>query len=171
MNSRPKEPENGKKQKYPGHRRLRQRQDAVLCEAEPDADAQLLCRHRPKGQLLVETGKMLPAGRSWARKQPVRESGNGLCTASSVLNTINFSKSPCTTTLLPICAAEKDILKLVTTSSPTPRATAKPETISGSRRKRSLYCALIGYIHYEAEPEEKLHHPDRVHQRHGSPGG
>ena len=48
MNSRPKDPKTAQKQKCAGHRRQRLRQDPLLVEAEPDADAQLLCGHRPE---------------------------------------------------------------------------------------------------------------------------
>ena len=39
MNSRPKDPQDCAKQKRAGDRRLRQRQDPILREAQPDADA------------------------------------------------------------------------------------------------------------------------------------
>ena len=44
MTSRPKDPKTARN-KYPGHRRLRQRQDKVLCQAVPAPNAQLLCGH------------------------------------------------------------------------------------------------------------------------------
>ena len=61
MNSRPKDPKTARNKNVlviGG----RFRQDPLLAEAEPDADAQLLCGDRPKGTILVECGKMLQRG-------------------------------------------------------------------------------------------------------------
>ncbi len=38
---------------------------------------------------------------------------------------------------------------------PTPKATVSPGTSSGPKAETLLYCALIGYIHYEAPVEEQ----------------
>ena len=48
MNSRPKDPKTARNKKCAGDRWLRFRQDPLLAETEPDADAQLLCGDRPK---------------------------------------------------------------------------------------------------------------------------
>lgn len=85
-------------QKYPCHRRIRLRQDALFREAKPDADAQQLRCHRPKGTVLVECGRMLEKG--------------GYVIKS--LNTINFRKSMHYNPFAYI-RSEKDILKLVNT--------------------------------------------------------
>ena len=53
----PQGPQDCQKQKCSGNRRLRFRQDPVLAEAEPDADAQLLCGHRPQRDNISRTEK------------------------------------------------------------------------------------------------------------------
>ena len=48
MSSHPKEPKYARNKKYPGHRRFRQRQDAVLRQAQPAPVPFLLCGHGPQ---------------------------------------------------------------------------------------------------------------------------
>ncbi len=47
MNSRPKDPRTARNKKCADYRRFRVRQDPLLAEAEPDADARFLRCHRP----------------------------------------------------------------------------------------------------------------------------
>ena len=93
----------------------------------------------PKGTIVIECGRML------------RENGYKL----KILNTINFKKSMHYNPFHYI-RSEKDILKLVNTII----ANTKGEGEKSSedfwvKAERLLYCALIGYIWYEAPEEEK----------------
>ena len=93
----------------------------------------------PKGTVLIETGKALLDGGYRIK----------------VLNTINFAKSMHYNPLAYI-RSEKDILKLVNTII----ANTKGEgNQSGEdfwvKAERLYYCALIGYIWYEAPEEEQ----------------
>ncbi len=93
----------------------------------------------PKGTIVVECGKMLIHG------------GYEL----KILNTINFKKSMHYNPFKYI-NSEKDILKLVNTII----ANTKGEGEKSSedfwvKAERLLYCALVGYIYYEAPEEEQ----------------
>lgn len=93
----------------------------------------------PKGTIIIECGKML-ANAGYTIK---------------VLNTINFKKSMRYNPFHYI-HSEKDILKLVNTII----ANTKGEGEKSSedfwvKAERLLYCALIGYIWYEAPEEEQ----------------
>ena len=93
----------------------------------------------PKGTILIETGKMLVDGGYKIK----------------VLNTINFNKSMHYNPFQYI-RNERDILKLVNTII----ANTKGEgDKSGEdfwvKAERLYYCALIGFIWYEAPPEEQ----------------
>lgn len=93
----------------------------------------------PKGTIVVECGKMLV------------DEGYEL----KILNTINFRKSMHYNPFMYI-RSEKDILKLVNTII----ANTKGEGEKSSedfwvKAERLLYCALIGYIYYEAPEEEQ----------------
>ena len=57
--------------------------------------------------------------------------------------------------LLPDIHAEKDILKLVTTLIPNTKGDGKAGDEFWTKAETLLYCALIGYIHYEAPPDEQ----------------
>ena len=70
------------------------------------------------------------------------------------LNTINFSKSMHYNPFAYI-RSEKDILKLVTTLIANTKGEGKSSEDFWVKCETLLYTALIGYIHYEAEPEEK----------------
>ena len=93
----------------------------------------------PKGTLLVECGKMLQKGGYKIRS----------------LNTINFKKSMHYNPFAYI-RSEKDILKLVNVIIANTKGDGEK---SGEdfwvKAERLLYCALIGYIYYEAPEEEK----------------
>jgi type IV secretion system protein VirD4 len=97
------------------------------------------CITDPKGTLVLECGKFL------------KRAGYEL----KILNTIDFSKSMRYNPLAYI-RSEKDILKLVTALI----ANTTPSDQKGgdpfwTKAETLLYCALIGYIHYEAAEEEK----------------
>ncbi len=93
----------------------------------------------PKGTVLVECGKLL------------QRSGYRI----KVLNTINFKKSMKYNPFAYI-RDEKDILKLVNTLIANTKGSGEK---SGEdfwvKAERLFYCALIGYIHYEAPEAEK----------------
>jgi len=93
----------------------------------------------PKGTIVVECGKMLEKA-----KYEIK-----------ILNTINFSKSMHYNPFRYI-RSEKDILKLANTII----ANTKGEGEKSSedfwvKAERLLYCALIGFIYYEAPEEEQ----------------
>ena len=93
----------------------------------------------PKSTLLIECGKMLQKGGYKIRS----------------LNTINFKKSMHYNPFAYI-RSEKDILKLVNVIIANTKGDGEK---SGEdfwvKAERLLYCALIGYIYYEAPEEEK----------------
>ena len=93
----------------------------------------------PKGTVLIECGKLLQRGGYRIK----------------VLNTINFKKSMRYNPFAYI-RSEKDILKLVNTIIANTKGDGEK---SGEdfwvKSERLFYCALIGYIHYEAPEEEK----------------
>ena len=93
----------------------------------------------PKGTLILETGKML------------QRFGYRI----KALNTINFKKSMKYNPFAYL-RSEKDILKLVNTIIANTKGDGEK---SGEdfwvKSERLFYCALIGYIHYEAPEEEK----------------
>ena len=114
----------------------------------------------PKGQLLTETGKMLLHGAPKLDEngKPVRD-GRGKIIYEpyriKVLNTINFSKSMKYNPLAYVCS-EKDILKLVNVIIANTKGDGEKSSEDfWVKAERLLYCALIGYIWYEAEPEER----------------
>ena len=57
--------------------------------------------------------------------------------------------------LLPDIHSEKDILKLVTTLIANTKGDGKAGDEFWTKAETLLYCALIGYIHYEAPVEEQ----------------
>ena len=71
-----------------------------------------------------------------------------------VLNTINFSKSQHYNPFAYI-HSEKDILKLVTCLIANTKGEGKSGEDFWVKAETLLYTALIGYIHYEAPPEEQ----------------
>ncbi len=92
----------------------------------------------PKGSILVECGKLL-------QKDHYR---------IKVFNTINFSKSMHYNPFAYI-RSEKDILKLVTTLIANTKGEGKGGDDFWVKAETMLYCALIGYIHYEAPEHEQ----------------
>ena len=71
-----------------------------------------------------------------------------------VLNTINFRKSMHYNPFAYV-HSEKDILKLVTTLIANTKGEGKAGDDFWVKAETLLYCALIGYIHYEAPVEEQ----------------
>ena len=93
----------------------------------------------PKGTIIIECGKML-----------VRHGYK-----VKVLNTINFSKSMHYNPFHYI-HSEKDILKLVNTIMVNTKGEGEKSSEDfWTKAERLLYCALIGYIWYEAPEEEQ----------------
>lgn len=93
----------------------------------------------PKGTLVLETGNLLV--RAGYRIK--------------VLNTINFQKSMHYNPFVYI-RSEKDILKLTNTIIANTKGDGEKSTEDfWVKAERLLYCALIGYIWYEAPEEEK----------------
>ena len=114
----------------------------------------------PKGQLLRETGKLLAHGgpKRDENGKPVRDKHGRIIYEPyriKVLNTINFSKSMKYNPLAYV-RSEKDILKLVNVIIANTKGDGEKSSEDfWIKAERLLYCALIGYIWYEAEPEEK----------------
>ena len=129
----------------------------------------------PKGTILVECGKMLQRGTPKIRPklgkdhQPVKDRhGNPVYETVKdkngkvvyepyrikVLNTINFKKSMHYNPFAYL-HSEKDILKLVTTLIANTKGEGKAGDDFWVKAETLLYCALIGYIHYEAPVEEQ----------------
>lgn len=71
-----------------------------------------------------------------------------------IFNTINFKKSMHYNPFAYI-HSEKDILKLVTTLISNTKGEQKDGDEFWTKAETLLYCALIGYIHYEAPAEEQ----------------
>ncbi len=92
----------------------------------------------PKGSIVIECGKLLQR--------------NGY--RIKILNTINFKKSLHYNPFAYI-HSEKDILKLVTTLIANTKGEGKGGDDFWLKAETLLYCALIGYIHYEAPVEEQ----------------
>ena len=113
----------------------------------------------PKGTLLLECGKLLERGSPKLGEdgKPVRKNGKLVYEPYriKVLNTINFKKSMKYNPFAYL-RDEKDILKLVNTLIANTKGSGEK---SGEdfwvKAERLLYCALIGYIHYEAPDAER----------------
>ena len=92
----------------------------------------------PKGSIVIECGNALLKG------------GYNI----KIFNTINFKKSMHYNPFAYI-HSEKDILKLVTTLIANTKGDGKSGDEFWTKAETLLYCALIGYIHYEAPVEEQ----------------
>ena len=93
----------------------------------------------PKGSIVVECGYALQHIGHYEIK---------------IFNTINFRKSMHYNPFAYI-HSEKDILKLVTTLIANTKGDGKSGDEFWTKAETLLYCALIGYIHYEAPAEEQ----------------
>ena len=92
----------------------------------------------PKGSIVIECGNAL------------LKNGYNI----KIFNTINFKKSMHYNPFAYI-HSEKDILKLVTTLIANTKGDGKAGDEFWTKAETLLYCALIGYIHYEAPVEEQ----------------
>lgn len=92
----------------------------------------------PKGSIVIECGNAL-----------LKNNYN-----IKIFNTINFKKSMHYNPMAYI-RSEKDILKLVTTLIANTKGDGKAGDEFWTKAETLLYCALIGYIHYEAPVEEQ----------------
>jgi len=92
----------------------------------------------PKGDIVIDCGKALTR--------------NGY--RIKIFNTINFRKSMHYNPFSYI-HGEKDILKLTTTLIANTKGDGKSGDEFWTKAETLLYCALIGYIHYEAPAEEQ----------------
>lgn len=92
----------------------------------------------PKGDIVIDCGKALTR--------------NGY--RIKIFNTINFQKSMHYNPFSYI-HGEKDILKLTTTLIANTKGDGKSGDEFWTKAETLLYCALIGYIHYEAPAEEQ----------------
>ncbi len=113
----------------------------------------------PKGTILVECGKMLQRGAPKLGKdgKPMKDKHGKVIYEPyriKILNTINFKKSMHYNPFAYI-HSEKDILKLVTTLIANTKGEGKAGDDFWVKAETLLYCALIGYIHYEAPVEEQ----------------
>ena len=119
-----------------------------------------LDKMQPKGQLLSEVGTMLRRGAPKLDEngKPMRDARGKVIYEPyriKVLNTINFKKSMKYNPFAYI-RSEKDILKLVNVIIANTKGDGEKSSEDfWVKAERLLYCALIGYIWYEAEPEEK----------------
>jgi len=152
MNSRPKQPKYARNKNVlviggsgSGKTRFFVKPNLMQCSAGDNAKKGTKCIPvsyivtDPKGTVLLECGKLL------------QRSGYKI----KVLNTINFKKSMHYNPFSYI-RSEKDILKLVNTIIANTKGDGEK---SGEdfwvKSERLFYCALIGYIWYEAPEEEK----------------
>ena len=129
----------------------------------------------PKGTILLECGKMLQRGTPRMRPkldkdhQPLKDRHGSLVYEAvrdksgkivydpyqiKVLNTINFKKSMHYNPFHYI-HSEKDILKFVTALIANTKGDGKSGDEFWTKAETLLYCALVGYIHYEAPVEEQ----------------
>ena len=143
MNSRPKQPKYARNKNIlviggsgSGKTRFFVKPSLMQCTSKDFPTSYIVTD--PKGTLILETGKMLQR-----YKYRIK-----------VLNTINFKKSMHYNPFRYI-HSEKDILKLVNTLI----ANTKGEGEKSAedfwvKAERLLYCALVGYIWYEAPAEE-----------------
>ena len=143
MNSRPKDPKTARNKNMiviggsgSGKTRFVLKPNLMQCDSKEYPCSFVVTD--PKGSVLIECGSML-------QKKGYR---------IKVMNTINFSKSMHYNPLAYI-HSEKDILKLVTALIANTKGDGKSSDDFWQKAEVLLYTALIGYLHYEAPPEEQ----------------
>ena len=143
MNNRPKDPKTARNKNVlviggsgSGKRRFWLKPNLMQCNSEKYPCSFVVTD--PKGSVVVECGKML------------RRFGYRI----KIFNTINFKKSMHYNPFAYI-HSEKDILKLVTCLISNTKGDGKTGDEFWQKAETLLYCALIGYIHYEAPVEEQ----------------
>jgi type IV secretion system protein VirD4 len=143
MNSRPSSPKNARNKNVlviggsgSGKTRFFIKPNLMQCQSEKYPVSFVVTD--PKGTLILECGKML------------QRHGYKL----KVLNTIDFAKSMHYNPVEYI-RSEKDILKLVTALIANTKGEGKSGDDFWVKAETLLYCALIGFIWYEAPPDEK----------------
>ncbi len=113
----------------------------------------------PKGTIIEECGKMLSRGTPKIKDgRQVRDKAGKIVYDPyriKVLNTINFKKSMHYNPFRYI-RSEKDILKLVNVIIANTKGEGEKSSEDfWTKAERLLYCALIGYLYYEAPEEEQ----------------
>ena len=143
MNNRPKDPKTARNKNVlviggsgSGKTRFWLKPNLMQCNSEKYPCSFVVTD--PKGSVVVECGKML------------RRFGYRI----KIFNTINFKKSMHYNPFAYI-HSEKDILKLVTCLISNTKGDGKSGDEFWQKAETLLYCALIGYIHYEAPVEEQ----------------
>ena len=143
MNNRPKDPQTARNKNVlviggsgSGKTRFFIKPNLMQCQSK-DYPVSFVVTD-PKGSIVVECGKLL-------EKNNYR---------IKIFNTINFSKSMHYNPFAYI-HSEKDILKLVNTLICNTKGDGKSGDDFWVKAETLLYCALIGYIHYEAPEEEQ----------------
>ena len=143
MNNRPKDPKTARNKNVlviggsgSGKTRFWLKPNLMQCNSEKYPCSFVVTD--PKGSVVVECGKML------------RRFGYRI----KIFYTINFKKSMHYNPFAYI-HSEKDILKLVTCLISNTKGDGKNGDEFWQKAETLLYCALIGYIHYEAPVEEQ----------------
>ena len=143
MNNRPKDPKTARNKNVlviggsgSGKTRFWLKPNLMQCNSEKYPCSFVVTD--PKGSVVVECGKML------------RRFGYRI----KIFNTINFKKSMHYNPFAYI-HSEKDILKLVTCLISNTKGDGKTGDEFWQKAETLLYCALIGYIHYQAPVEEQ----------------
>ena len=143
MNSRPKDPKTARNKNVlviggsgSGKTRFFIKPNLMQCHSK-DYPVSFVVTD-PKGSIVVECGRLLERNNYRIK----------------IFNTINFSKSMHYNPFAYI-HSEKDILKLVNTLICNTKGDGKSGDDFWVKAETLLYCALIGYIHYEAPEEEQ----------------
>ena len=143
MNSRPKDPKTARNKNVlviggsgSGKTRFFIKPNLMQCQSK-DYPVSFVVTD-PKGSIVVECGRLLERNNYRIK----------------IFNTINFSKSMHYNPFAYI-HSEKDILKLVNTLICNTKGDGKSGDDFWVKAETLLYCALMGYIHYEAPEEEQ----------------